>query len=567
MKGKSLLAACLIATLAALSVGLYLLANDARLQADRYGLLREHDGQLLVQFGQHLVWLDREGREQRTLDLGELGIRAEGDFAVFANGDLLLYHRPGEPGLAHGLTSWLRLQDRHPRPLQAGEGFRRCNADGCQPFGRDLPAFDGAFHLLVEPDTQRVHVAHTREFRLYLLDEHGELLARSGTDELRFPNQLVMRGDQLWLADTNHHRLARVSRDPQDYGRVEESLNFRVSQQHRWPHQFAWDGQAWWVNAGDRNLANGRVVRLDDEGRVLAELSTTELGDPLAMAWFADSLWLADYDAPRLLRFDRATGALPAAQSATLTRLEAESRAAIEHWQLLSRLGLGGFVLVMLGGLYAAWRLEREETRAAFQGLRLRPLDKLIQQPAAPLPAGQTLWLDNRLLRWRPWIFLVPLLIAALFCSTLLLPLAVADQPPAITGPVAAMTGGVLFLLLLTAWLIDSLCRQRVGLRDDEFLIQQSARRQVVVPAERLEYGAQHLLTDDACVALGNGLFLFFDRRQVEQYLYPRLKQARARNPWAAHLALWRSRHPQLLAGVLVIVVALGMLLALRLLA
>ncbi|MQK16815.1 hypothetical protein, partial [Escherichia coli] len=45
--------------------------------------------------------------------------------------------------------------------------------------------------------------------------------------------------------------------------------------------------------------------RMDDEGRVLAELSAPELRDPLAMAWFADSLWLADYDAPRLLRFDR----------------------------------------------------------------------------------------------------------------------------------------------------------------------------------------------------------------------------------------------------------------------
>ncbi|TXH95277.1 MAG: hypothetical protein E6Q72_05175 [Pseudomonas sp.] len=550
MKGKSLLAACVIVLLAVASIGLHLLANNARLQADRYGFMYVHDGQLVVQFGQRLVWLDAHGEEVHQFDLKPLGIRAVGDFALFDNGDLLLYHRPEEPGLGHDLMSWLRLQERNPPALQGKAGLYRCSAYGCAPFGRELPAFDGAFRLLIEPDTQRVQVAHTRAFRLYLLDDSGQLLAKSSDSELRFPNQLLLRGDELWLADTNRQRLVRLQHTPEDYGRIIQSLRVMPDKKHRWPHQFAWDGQAWWVNVGDHNLSNGRVLRLDTEGNHLSEIPRAQLQNPLAMAWFADSLWLADDDSPRLLRFDQTAGALPGAQSATLARLEARSHAAIEHWQLLGRLGLGGFVLVLLGGFYAAWRLEREQTREVLQDMNQRRIRVLIEQPAAALAPGQTLWLDNRLLRLRPWILLL-LLALGLWLAVLLGRLLLAnDSNATLKLFMSLMTFSGLGLLATNAWLVHRLSRQRLGVTEQHFLLEQDLHHSAVVSAGQLSYNASHLATEQACIALGNNLFWFFDRRQLHQHLFPRLKQARAEGAWAMQRALWRSRHPQLVASL-----------------
>lgn len=543
MKGKSLWAACVIVVLAAICLSGYLLASAQQGQVDRYTLLHEQQGQLIVQLGQHLVWLDADGQERNSLDLTRLGVRAEGDFALFSNGDVLLYHRPQAASFLDNLKAFFRLQASHPPALKGAEGLKRCNIDGCSDFSRQLPAFEGAFRLLIEPDSQRVHIAHTSEFRMYLLDEQGQLLAKGDEQSLRFPNQLLLRDGQLWVADTNNQRLAQLNTEPDQYGEILQTLPISLSQKHRWPHEMAWDGQAWWVNLGDHNLSYGRLVQLDQQGQLLNEIKVQPLSDPLAIAWFAGQLWFNEFEAIKLWRVDPLSQAVTGHQSATLQRLEEHAQRELAYWQLIGRIALGGMACVFLGGLLAAWRLEPHETRKVLQRAT-QPLAQAIAQPAATLPVGEVFWLDNQAARWHGFLW-ASLPLSALFiaCAMALLTLQDRANFPYLASVLSALMVATLGAML---WFARTLGQQRIGLQEQALWLEQAPNQRICIPWEHVLYTPQHLLHEQACVVIATSNVPLFAQQQLQQYLYPRLKNARAVSVWRAQKMLYRARHPAL---------------------
>lgn len=370
MKGKSLLAACIIVSLAALSLAVYLYGNQAKLDTDRYGFFRVQDDYLVTQFGDHLVWLDQYGREQKAQNLRELNLMPHGDFDFFSNGDLLMYSLRSEPNSLELLARLLRLQKRASSAVrpevasQGQDGLYRCDLqrEMCTAFASQLPVLSSSFRLVIDRSTDEVYLADTPAFKLYKLGKAGATLATSDTQTFRFPNQLVLVNHQLWLADTNNHRVVAVSTDSDHFAQVEQQFTVLLDSRYRWPHQIAKSDKGWWVNIGNGDMAHGRIVHFSENGERGSEQELHEMSDPMAIAYWRDTLWLADFAEPILQRYNADGVPLAAVESATLAAVSEESKARYQYYRRVSHFGLGGLILVLVGGFGAAWVLERKQT-------------------------------------------------------------------------------------------------------------------------------------------------------------------------------------------------------------
>lgn len=564
MKGKSLLAACLIVPSAVFALAIYLYANQAKLDIDRYGFFRTVDHSLVLQFGQHLVWLDKQGREKKSYDLGQLGVTAEGDYDFFRNGEVLVYNRQVEPGMLHALARLLRLQKHALSPSEAADGLYRCDlqTNGCKRFAAQLPALDSSFRLAIDRQDDTVYLADTPAFKLYKLSPSGETLAASGTETFKFPNQLVLTGEELWLADTNHHRLVSVSTHSNSFAEVGESFAAELEGEYRWPHQIAYDGEGWWVNIADNGMANGRIVHFSRSGERGISIDLPGTADPLGLAYWQRSLWVADFAEPVLERYAPDGSALPAAISPTLDQVSAQSRSDYAYYQSLGYVGLAGFLLVMSGGFAAAWRLEKQQTIAQFKQLANSSLDELVARPAKQASASQIYWLVNRMQQKKRLLIMVFTIFLAGALGSLAVMFKSGEEIPApLLQLMAAMFIFVVVFVVTLAWLMQRICQQKLGVIGASVVLHESESKRSVARAEQIVYTSTHLMADGVIVNLGRPQQRWFDRKELEDYIYPRLKGAQKLGHLAMLKHLWRAREPQLVASLIIVFLSLALYL------
>lgn len=549
----------------ALGLLVYLWANHQRLQVPGYGFIRVQGELLSVRFGSHLVWLDGAGRERQQLDLASAGLAPAGDHAFFSNGDLLVYNRPEPAGLAYWITRYLRLQKPSPRAPEAFEGFNRCRLPQliCDPFGRALPAMGSAFRLAVAAD-DTLYLADTPGFHVYRLSDEAVAPARTPEGLLRFPNQVRLTPDGLWVADTNNRRLALLDTTPAAFGVLREEVVLAPQDGRRWPHQFAADGGGWLVNMADDRMRDGSLVHFSTGRGADATVAAALLQDPLAFELWREHLWVVDASSEQLLRLDRQGEQQAIIQSKTLSALELGAAQARESYLWVGRFGLLVMGLSLVAGFAAAWLLERKETVAQFRGWAGRELPALVAAEAAPLPGDAVYWLPNRLqgrLRWiKPLLLLV---VAAL--GYVLLQVALLGGTLWSQLQMAGLTVYAGLFVWMTLWDLQATARQRLGLTD-ECLVLVGQGRQCEVRFADVRYTRTHLVGENLVVFLGNPRHSVFDRKQLEQLVFPRLKEATSCPPWFVWKMLWHTRHSQALMAAVLIPVTVVLMLSLRLL-
>lgn len=557
MKGTSRLAAAGVVLFTTLGLLGYLWANQLRLDVPGYGFIRPQAAELSVRLGSHLVWLDHEGREQQHLDIGQAGIAPVGDHAFFSNGDLLVYHRPEEAGFGYWLARYLRLQKTAGRAPVGPEGFYRCALPqlACEPYGRLLPAMDSAFRLALAADDV-LFVADTPGFHVYRLSADQLELKRTPEGLLRFPNQLRLTADGLWVADTNNHRLVMLDDGVDDFGSRRRDVELPAQGALRWPHQFAERADGWLVNLANNAMRDGRLVQFDGDLKVIATPAAELIGDPLAFEFWRERLWVVDGAAQRLFLLDSRGEHPTAIASPTLTSLEQQATQQREHYRWLGWLGLGVMGLSLVAGFAAAWLLERKETLAQFRGLAGRGFIAAVAAEPAPIPGGDVYWLPNRLQRRLRWIMpMLVLVVAALgYVLFQIVMLGSSAWPLVLLACYGALCLGLMIHDLRAS------AQQRLGV-SDRALILEGQGRQRTVPLAEVRYSATHLMADDLVLFLGNPMQPVFDRQALETLVFPRLKASRLSPPWAVWMALWRSRHPQAVMGAILIPVTLALLL------
>lgn len=198
---------------------------------------------------------------------------------------------------AAGIRSVLRKQASSLKGKQGLPVLQRCRLST-----RSCTALDaaGAFHtrrvfgLARDPRQQRWIVSDTMAGELIELDESGAMLRHSERNFI-FPNDLKWVADKLWVADTNHHRLAQVSVNDETLGTVTSEFAASGEPPFVWPTAFAaGSDDSWWVLNSNNAFTESRLFRFDDKGRI-GEVTIPGDTDLLDIEFDGQSMLAADY--------------------------------------------------------------------------------------------------------------------------------------------------------------------------------------------------------------------------------------------------------------------------------
>ena len=192
-------------------------------------------------------------------------------------------------------------------------------------------------------------VADTAAWELLLLDSAGAIVARRQGD-FAFPNKVDWLDDGIWLADTNHHRLVRVSSEADRFGAVEQVVSI-PEDTFDWPIAFARTRSGQFVVASaNRAFDDSRVALLSQRGGLVRWLDLPDSADVLDVALWGDEILLADFRGFEVHRFS-ASGErrTPFGEEAFRDEMS-ELRDLKSTYQLLANLafGLMGLALVAL---------------------------------------------------------------------------------------------------------------------------------------------------------------------------------------------------------------------------
>jgi hypothetical protein len=247
------------------------------------------EGQVFVVSHGALWVLNRRGSLSASVPLEALGIDGRvSDALPMRGGEILIAERG--PGLLHRC----RLGDRV-----------------CVPFTTDARGtrLEGSFELAADDDRSHVYLTHTTRHAIHLFDGSGNWLATSDAAGLyEFPHRAVVVAGALYIADTNHHRLVAIEREPARFGEKVDSFSTQTSLGSRgrvYPiaHRRLPDG-AWWVVNGDSRLQYADIIVFNNSGQALRRLDLPVDASPVALEVVDDLVLAPD---PTNLRVDAFT--------------------------------------------------------------------------------------------------------------------------------------------------------------------------------------------------------------------------------------------------------------------
>ena len=519
-------------------------------------LLRAPSGQVYIQVGNRLLQHDPQGGFVRSINLTDLGVtRVIGGIVFFPNGDLLLRRGSDPRGLLDNLRAYGRMKNRRSIfDAKPGDGLARCDLQQlqCAPFGTAPIDFRSTFHAYVDPQGDTVWFSDTPRHTLRRFSAGGEQLAVIDTG-VRFPNQLLVDDGRLLVADTNHNRIAAFDIGGPELPQTAESIDVIPGEAsmrgERWPTHFARVGDHWWINNMRSNMRNGGIYVFDSGWRFIERLALPEGADPIAILPFGTGALISDWDNLRVYRLDAAGRRLDDLESAGLEAVLRDTHEQRRFYGVVSWLGIGLFVLVLAGLVL----------RGLLEPAAKRPARSPMAAAGATAPPDDWVWFRPQpaLVRRSERGARVALAAMLLLMATFVVLAIVRAQWLILLGLALPLLG----LAVITAviyWMTRAIMNTAIGLRGNQIALRDHRGREYRSSLNHVVYSDSAVATREKAVFLGQPSKSIYDRRQLEEELFPYLGNATKISEWQMQKTLLRVRHP---SAVLLITVLLASLL------
>ncbi len=315
-------------------------------------------GQIAVLMGTDIYIENEAGVTTDIFNLGQLGIdQVIGDFAFFSNGDLLV--RAGERQQSRdSVKAHLRNADD-----EAGSGYLvRCDLDkmSCDRWSSEI-SFNRTFRLHIDND-EYVYIADTARDQLLKFSPDGKLLAKSKS-YARWPNQLFAYAESLYVAlsDGKNPGVQVYSAETEHFGKHLFSFNQLPEDAVRSGRQLISDimrvGDSWWINAMKSGQKYGAIYLFSQDWHFQKKLALPDNADPLMMTYANNKVYIVDPSLFRMFTFTSTGDEIQRAENSQLDRKLSKQRAQHSYYQNLNRLSLIGFIALLVGGFYAAYRI------------------------------------------------------------------------------------------------------------------------------------------------------------------------------------------------------------------
>lgn len=605
MHGRSLIAAILIVIGAITSLVMWQYGHFKAANVDRLGFIKKDKQQLVIQYGQSLFWINAQGEIAKQLDFTQHNFIAKGDYDFFNNGDLLFYHQAESRSFIDKIKAYFRIthhaqsandsqqvnanknttnnfthSDTHNESNTSNvgsvhqTGWYRCKlaAFSCQPFAVHLSQFPRAFHVVIKQTDNSVFISSTAEHKIIKLNQFGDLQASSSTNAFKFPNQLGFINNELWVADTNNHRLVQLSQETESFASEVSQFTATVSAQNKFPFLFTSDNSSVWVNIAGSQMSHGVIQQYDLTGKKGKKLTPKFVQDPMSVVLWQDLFWLADFDELLIEQFDNEGNHVGAYEPSLFKMINTSRNDVIARGEFVALLGKVAFFVVLLSGFVAAWFLEKKQTINAFTGRNAKLNKDSIEYFIANgkeevddemakrlLHLNKTkapFWLTNRAAKYKVAVYIVLAVIALLPCFILL-------QTNSVNESKLSQLYwfyGVFF----AGWFTFIICLLSVFLKIQkvalgvlgESIILKYEEHEISVLAKELNYSNEHLISPTLSIPIGNAKQRYFDKKELNQYVLAQLSEDNKLTPFQTFKALWQQRAPIFMFNVIMVFLA-----------
>ncbi|RLA43850.1 MAG: hypothetical protein DRR06_11120 [Gammaproteobacteria bacterium] len=534
------------------------------LELPRPSLIQAHpQGGVVILLGLTLYHVDEAEGLISTIDLGALEItEMVGDFAFFANGDLLIRAETRSATLEEELMTARRLENQNYNSGKGQNMLYRCVlADhSCIAFTQQLPALSRTFRLHIDWSDDRVYLADTSRHRVLAFDKQGVL--QSGQTGFKFPNQLRIYEDKLWVADTNHHSLSALSTDPDNFGETLESYITKAGKGWAWPSAFVKVGEDWWVDIMSNGMSDGKIIVFDQAWQRKSEVLLPDRADPIALEVFGKRVLISDWQNIAVYQFNQEGVRLPDLDVAVLSEQLSTVRDEAKFLNAMSQAMLALFVVSLMSGFFIALKMQkRAENEDGEDQSELSDSasteSTLAQKPQHKIPPEGMTFEVRKLVR---------------AASTVGLPLMMAGQAPLLylfkDQPEVFTKIGIPLLLLnigfIAIWApLRRLVNYQLRVYPNKLLVTDQDGQRKEVTYERLVWSKTSVMVKGLVIQISNpqGRELY---KGLDDVLEPLLNKANKINEWTMFKHRWHSPDGVLKSLLVMVVFTIAALLYLE---
>ncbi len=520
---------------------------------------RDAQGNLYISSHNHLLKYDAQGVLVEDFALEKLGIeRLTGDFAVFADGDLLLSPVSFDPGFFEGLATYLRREELTQTQGGDGSGLDRCNMQTlhCRQFIAGDTRYDHTFFLEVNQVSGEVYVADTSRHQVVKFDASGKEVARNNND-WEYPNQALLAGDRLLVVDTNHFRIRALDVHSPTLADLPEGMRNGMPEEarragHRFPATMTRFGDQWWLIVMNNAMRGGGIYRFDDQWVYQGTVELPGDAEPLGMLPLGDRVLVSDPIAMKIYQFDDQSQRRDDFAPDTLRRHVDQVRQEQQHYRVLGRELMAVVVFALALAFYAAYRTGKRPDSPLPETM---PAES--QQPV--FDDGQITWLepDKGLFRRK---YFLPLGVSYIVVSAVVALMLVDSKSVDVV-----LVSEFFFLLIglpaLTVYLLRVQYGSRIGYLGNSLIVRDHRGRTAIGRGKYILYNTNLLIIDKVMVALGNSNLPIYKPVDLVQHVFPRLKEATAVTQRQVQTLMMRNYQPIIMVVLLLLFGGLAFLL------
>ncbi len=552
------LVVALVLVLTGVAIGTWMFGSGAAANIGGPAELKmDPDGHAYIQIQDQLVEHDANGQYLKTYDLTDFGAELFlGSFDFFSNGDILLRRGPDPRSFGDNVRAFQRKTNR--LSIEAGSpnsGMFRCELDTeyCTRFGQTGIDFKAAHGIFIDRTTDEVYISDTTRHVLRKYSADGVALA-GPVSGFKFPNQILIFDDKLFVADTNHHEVRIVDPSTESFGmelgRKNVTPAAASADRRTWPSHFIRVADGWWVNNMRTGMNQGGIYLFDDNWRLTRKLSLPDDADPIALLAVGDEVWISDWYNDKVRRFSKAGEPLADLDSAGLDNILAHSRTERRKFEMISYSGIV-LILLVLGGL----AVRGFAVGMSIDSAKSARYDR--SSKAQPAESVLTLEPDRKMLgrmRLAVRFFVLMLLVLAALIAYLILFYTKREFGIAFIWPGI----GMLLMVVLISWINRSNVGTAIRVEGKLVTLRDHFGRESSCPIHEVRYDDTAIATQDAMVFLGRPPASIYKRKDLQEKLFPRLAEAQKLSPLQMQKLLIQQRHPQ---GITVILGLAGLLI------
>ena len=511
------------------------------------------NGHLYIQIQNRLIEHDADGKYVVTHDLSSLGVEQFlGSYDFFSDGDILLRLGPDPRSFFDTVRAFQRKTNTTSlQPKTSESGMFRCRLATyeCTRFGAEGIDLKASHGIVIDWSGDDVYITDTSRHVLRKYSSDGTALSEPGVG-FKFPNQVLIEGGQLYVADTNNHRIRVVDPSSGNFGKEMASHyvtpEVAVRDGQRWPSHVARVGNEWWVNNMRSGMNEGGIYIFDDNWNFDRKAALPPGADPIALIAFRDEVLVTDWNNDRVHCLAVSGELLGLFQSPGLEKVLEDSEAARASYQYLSYSGVLLLALV-IGGLFVRALVVTVSPEESRNDDKASPASYASGEPLKLMPD------PKNVKRIR---FSIRIAAAMLFLGVTMAVLSLVEHEAggAIAAKLVMPGGAMLAILVLVAWAIRANCGSMIGIQGDRLTLKDWTGRESTCSIREASYDETFVATRDMAVFLGRPPALLYDRDVVDEQLIPRLAMANRLSALQMQRLLIELRHPQGVIGVVAIV-------------